>query len=190
MADEKQTGKLSTIALVAMIFGALLALSSTINLNSLFWVLGNYDVVKQNLFGVATELVGTVLFPWLTILVGVSSLAFKRAFAPIAALATLAGLTIQLFGTLVSTFFNGNGTRWEFKHELLGVNSYNELYLNDWLSGLISKAGVYVALATSIYILIQFIRSRSAKRPKAMPLFDPMTGERLAQYDPMTGEKL
>jgi hypothetical protein len=198
MSQAQPASKLQTATLVALVFTAVLALGSALDLRNALYVLGHLNELKGGLVETLTLLLGTIIFPWVTILSGLFALAFKRGFAPIAAAATLLGLTIQLLGTLYGTVTQSGYRRWEFREQILGVYSNEYIGLHDWIAGIISKLGVYAAMAVSVVILIQFLRSRSQRMPMATPGFAPAaapatpaapaaTAQAIVGYDTKTG---
>jgi hypothetical protein len=197
MSQAQPASKLQTATLVAIVFTAVLALGNAMTLNNTLWIIGNLGKLGDNLVATLTGFLGTVLFPWVAIIAGLLALGFKRSLAPIAAASTLLGLTIQLLGTLYSTFTQTGYMRWEFREQILGVYSFESIGLNDWISGIVSKLGVYAAMAVSVVILIQFLRSRSQRMPMATPGFAPTapatpaapaaTAQAIVGYDTKTG---
>lgn len=198
MSQAQPASKLQTATLVAIVFTAVLALGHAMTLNNTLWIIGNLSgYLGENLVSTLTAFLGTILFPWVTIIAGLLALGFKRSLAPIAAASTLLGLTIQLLGTLYSTFTQTGYMRWEFREQILGVYSFESIGLNDWLAGLVSKFGVYAAMAASVVILIQVLRSRSQRMPMATPGFAPTapatpaapsaSAQAIVGYDTKTG---
>lgn len=173
MSEVKASSKLQTVAILILIVGAILALGTSLTLKGTLWLFGNINNLGDNLVFSVTEVLGTVLFPWLTIFTALAALVYKKSLAVVASAATLLGLTIQLLGTLFSTITQSGYMRWEFRQQILGVYTFESIGLNDWIDGLVAKFGVYAAMAASIVLLVLAIRSRAPRLPMATPGFTP-----------------